>query len=168
MSQETVAAQAMITRFVQWQGRGLASVVADATYGNGEFLQWLLERDITPYMRTRDSALRKNSPLYGPERFTYLPESNSYLCPPGQQLNFVGVNVRNRTHAYIGNRKRCGACSQKAQCTTGRYKYLAIHVHEPARQRARELVNTPEFANAQRQQTSRKPRQASYLQSIRP
>jgi hypothetical protein len=151
MSQETVAAQEMITRFVQWQGRGPTSVVADATYGNGEFLQWLMERDITPYMRTRDSALRKNSPLYGPERFTYLPESIRYLCPAGQQLNFVGLNVRNRTHAYIGNRKRCGACSQKAQCTTGQYKYLAIHVHEPARQRARELVNTPEFASAQRQ-----------------
>ncbi len=151
MSQETVAAQDMIARFVQWQGREPASVAADATYGNGEFLQWLMERDITPYMRTRDSALRKNSPLYGPDRFTYLPESNSYLCPAGQQLNFVGLNVRNRTHAYIGNRKRCGACSQKAQCTTGQYKYLAIHIHEPARQRARELVNTPEFATAQRQ-----------------
>ena len=151
MSQETVAAQEMITRFVQWQGRGPTSVVADATYGNGEFLQWLMERDITPYMRTRDSALRKNSPLYGPERFTYLPASNSYLCPAGEQLNYVGLNVRNRAHAYIGSGKRCGACSQKAQCTSGRYKYLAIHIHEPARQRARELVNTPEFANAQRQ-----------------
>ena len=150
MSQETVAAQAMIARFAQWQGREPASVAADATYGNGEFLQWLMERGITPYMRTRDSALRKNSPLYGPERFTYLPESNRYLCPAGQQLNFVGLNVRNRTHAYIGSRKRCGACSQKAQCTTGKYKYLAIHMHEPARQRARDLVNTPAFVDAQR------------------
>jgi IS4 transposase len=28
---------------------------------------------------------------------------------------------------------------------------LVIHQHEPARQRARDLVNTPEFAKAQRQ-----------------
>lgn len=57
-------------------------------------------------MRTRDSAFRKNHhPLYGPERFTYLPESNSYRCPAGQQLNYVALNVRNRTHAYIGSRK---------------------------------------------------------------
>jgi len=151
MSQETVAAQDMITRFAQWQGQEPRSVAADATYGNGEFLQWLLERDIIPYMRTRDSALRKNNPLYGPERFTYLPESNSYRCPAGQQLNYVGLNVRNRTHAYIGSRKRCGACPQKTQCTSGQYKYLAIHIHEPARQRARDLANTPGFANAQRQ-----------------
>src|SRR5207245_769806 len=115
---------------------------------NGEFLQWLLDRGITPYMRTRDSALRKNNPFYGPERFTYLPESNRYLCPAGQQLNYVGLNVRNRA---IGSGKRCGACSQKTQCTSGRHKYLAIHRHEPARQRARELANTPAFASAQRE-----------------
>ena len=151
MSQETVAAQDMLTRFAQWQGGEPSSIAADATYGNGEFLQWLLDRGITPYMRTRDSALRKNNPGYGPERFTYLPESNSYRCPAGEQLNYVGLNVRNRAHAYIGSVKRCGACFQKAQCTSGRYKYLAIHVHEPARQRARELANTPEFAHAQRQ-----------------
>jgi transposase len=151
MSQETVAAQEMITRFAQWQGRGPASVVADATYGNGEFLQWLLDRGITPWMRTRDNARRKRSPFYGPERFTYLPASNSYLCPAGKQLNYVGLNVRNRAHAYIGSGKRCGACSQKAQCTSGRYKYLAIHIHEAARQRARELAATPAFAQAQRQ-----------------
>src|SRR2546423_878159 len=151
MSQETVAAQDMLTRFTQWQGREPESVAADTTYGNGEFLQWLADRSITPYMRTRDSIHRKNSPFYGPERFTYQPESNSYRCPAGEQLNYVGLNVRNRAHAYIGSGKRCGACSQKAQCTSGRYKYLAIHMDETARQRARELVNTPEFASAQRE-----------------
>jgi len=96
MSQETVAAQDMLTRFVQRQGRKPASIAADATYGNGEFLQWLLDRGITPYMRTRDSALRKNNPSYGPERFTYLPESNTYRCPAGEQLNYVGLNAQSR------------------------------------------------------------------------
>jgi hypothetical protein len=151
MSQETVAARDMITRFAQWQGRQPASLAADTTYGNGAFLRWLLERDITPYMRTRDSIHRKKSPFYGPECFTYVPESNSYRCPAGQQLNYGGRSMRNRTYAYIGTRKRCGACSQKAQCTSGGFRYLAIHMDEPARQRARELANTPEFADAQRQ-----------------
>ena len=151
MSQETVAAQDMLTCFAQWLGRAPESVAADTTYGNGEFLQWLADRSITPYMRTRDSIHRKNSPFYGPERFTYQPESNSYRCPAGEQLNYVGLNVRNRAQAYIGSAKRCGACSQKAHCTSGRYKYLAIHMDEPARQRARVLSNTPEFAHAQRQ-----------------
>jgi hypothetical protein len=120
LSQETVAAQAMIFRFSQWQGREPASLAADATYGDGEFLQWLLDRGITPYMRPRDSARRKQSPFYGPERFTYQPESNSYRCPAGEQLNYVGLNVRNRAHAYIGSAKRCGSCSQKEHCTNWR------------------------------------------------
>jgi len=50
-----------------------------------------------------------------------------------------------------GSAKRCGACSQEAQCTSGRYEYLATHIHEPARQRARELAGTPEFSKAQHQ-----------------
>src|SRR5258708_12156730 len=152
MSQETVAAQDMLARFTQWQGREPESVAADTTYGNGEFLQWLADRSITPYMRTRDSIHRKNSPFYGPERFTYQPESNSYRCPAGQQLNYGGRSIRNRTYAYIGTRKRCGACALKAQCTSGVFRFLAIHMDEPARHRPREVANTPQFAHAQRQQ----------------
>src|SRR2546421_10170017 len=66
MSQETVAAQDMIARFAAWQGREPASVAADTTYGNGEFLQWLADRNVPPYMRTRDSIHRKRSPFFGP------------------------------------------------------------------------------------------------------
>src|ERR1700704_3528503 len=151
MSQETVAAQDMLTRFTQWQGREPESVAADTTYGNGEFLQWLADRSITPYMRTRDSIHRKRSPFYGPERFTYEPENNRYICPAGQPLNYGGRVHRNRAYNYIGTRKRCGPCSQRPQCTSAAFRSLIIHQNEPARQRARELVNTPEFAHAQRQ-----------------
>src|ERR1700689_1372830 len=151
MSQETVAAQDMLPRFTQWQGREPESVAADTTYGNGEFLHWLADRSITPYMRTRDSIHRKNSPFYGPERFTYQPESNSYRCPAGQPLNYGGRSDRNRTYVYIGTRKRCGAGAQTPQCTSAAFRCPAIHMEEPARQRARELAKTPEFAHAQRQ-----------------
>jgi hypothetical protein len=151
MSQETVAGQAMLTRFAEGQGRAPDSVAADTTYGNGEFLQWLADRGITPYMRTRDSIHRKNSPFYGPERFTYEPESDRYLCPAGQPLNYGGQSHRNHAWTYIGTRKRCGACAQRPQCSSAAFRCLVIHQNEPARQRARELVNTPEFAQAQRQ-----------------
>jgi hypothetical protein len=102
-------------------------------------------------MRTRDSIHRKNSPYYGPERFTYEPESNRYICPAGQVLNYGGRVHRNRAYNYIGTRKRCGACSQRPQCTSAAFRSLIIHRYESARQRARELANTPEFVRAQRQ-----------------
>jgi transposase len=151
MSQETVAAQDMLTRFAQWRGQEPESVAADTTYGNGAFLQWLADRSITPYMRTRDSIHRKNSPFFGPERFTYESEHDRYICPAGQPLNYGGRSHRNHAWTYIGTRKRCGPCSLRPQCTSAAFRCLVIHQHEPARQRARELVNTPEFAQAQRQ-----------------
>src|SRR6202161_3017399 len=151
MSQETVAAQDMIARFAEWQGREPASVAADTTYGNGEFLQWLADRNITPYMRTRDSIHRKRSPFFAPERFTYEPEQDRYLCPAGQPLNYGGESHRNLSWTYIGTRKRCGPCALRPQCTSGAFRFLLIHQNEPARQRARELANTPGFAKAQRQ-----------------
>jgi transposase len=151
MSQETVAAQDMLTRFTQWQGREPESVAADTTYGNGEFLQWLADRSITPYMRTRDSIHRKRSPFFGPERFTYEPEHDRYICPAGEPLNYGGQSQRNHSWTYIGTRKKCGPCALRPQCTSAAFRCLVIHQHEPARQRARDLVNTEEFSKAQRQ-----------------
>jgi transposase len=151
LSEESRAAKEMISHFTQWQGKSPQSIVADASYGNGELLQWLMDRQITPYMPTRDAVARTRSPLFGPERFTYQPESNSYLCPAGQQLNYGGRNDRNRAFAYIGTRPKCGPCPLKPQCTQGAFRFLAIHMNEAARQRARDLWNTPQYEQAQRQ-----------------
>ncbi|MFZ0760291.1 MAG: transposase [Candidatus Sulfotelmatobacter sp.] len=151
MSQETVAAQDMLIRFARWQGREPESVAADTTYGHGELLQWLAERKITPYMRTRESIHRKRSPFFGPERFPYEPEHNRYICPAGQPLNYGGLGHSNQAWTYIGTRKHRGPCSLSPHCTSAAFRCLVIHQHEPARQRARELANTVEFSMAQRQ-----------------
>ncbi len=50
-----------------------------------------------------------------------------------------------------GSRKFCGAWFAKDAMPPRAVQYLAIHIHEPARQRARDLANTPAFANAQRE-----------------
>ena len=151
LSEESRAAEEMIARFAEWQGTKPHSLAADASYGNGELLQWLMDREITPYMPTRDAVARTRSPFFGPDRFTYSPDSNSYQCPAGQQLNYGGRNDRNRAFAYIGTRKKCGPCPLKPQCTRGAFRFLAIHMNETARQRARDLRATPEFEHAQRQ-----------------
>src|SRR5580704_15292367 len=86
----------------------------------------------------------------GAERFTYRPESSRYRCPAGQQLNYGGRSDRNRTYVYIETRKRCGARAKTAMHQRG-LPLSCHHMHEPVRQRARELARTPEFAKAQRQ-----------------
>src|SRR5215472_15404957 len=80
LSQESAAARDMIDRYRERHGRQPHSLAADTTYGNGELLQWLDDRGITPYIRVKENPLGK-SDLYGIEKFTYLPEQNCYVCP---------------------------------------------------------------------------------------
>ena len=112
-------------------------------------LQWLDDRGITPYIRVKEGP---NSPpdLYGIEKFTYVAEENCYLCPAGKPLNYVGINQRNRAHRYFSTVKRCRGCGQKPQCTRGKFRTIAIHTCEAARQKADAVAKTPEFAVAQR------------------
>ena len=48
----------------------------------------------------------------------------------------------------VGTRPKCGPCPLKPQCTRGAFRFLAIHMNEAARQRARDLWNTPEYEQA--------------------
>jgi transposase len=64
LSEESRAAEDMIARFAKWQGRKPQSIASDASYGNGEFLQWLMDREIKPYMPTMDAVGRTRSPFY--------------------------------------------------------------------------------------------------------
>jgi hypothetical protein len=88
--------------------------------------------------------------LYGIDQFRYVPEENRYICPEGKILKYVGINPLNRTHLYYSTVKRCRQCSQKGRCTRGKYRTLAIHTCESARQRAHALAKTPAFAISQR------------------
>ena len=65
-------------------------------------------------------------------------------------MKYVGINQLNRTHLYYSTPKRCRGCSQKEQCTRGKYRTIAIHTCEAARQRTYAVAKTPEFVPAQR------------------
>jgi transposase len=149
LSQESVAARNMIERYRERYGDLPQTLAADTTYGNGELLQWLDERGIAAYIRVKENP-NGTSDLYGIDKFTYRSENNSYVCPEGKQLTYVGINPRNRTHVYASTPKRCRECSQKSLCTRGKYRTIAIHTCEEARQRAKARVETPEFAISQR------------------
>lgn len=81
--------------------------------------------------------------MFSKNRHGRFQEANRYLCPAGKPLTYVGVNALNRTHVYAATPKRCRDCPQKTQCTKGRCRFLGVHIHEPARQRAQELARTP-------------------------
>jgi hypothetical protein len=113
------------------------------------FLRWLDERGIDPYIRVKECPT-PTTDLYGIDKFTYVPEQNCYVCPEGKRLTYVGINQLNRVHLFKSTLKRCRDCSQKQECTRGKYRTLAIHTCESARQRAYALAKTPAFAIAHR------------------
>jgi len=137
------------TRFTERRGSPPQTVAADTTYGNGEMLDWLEQHSITGHIPVKESPFVNNG-LYDVEQFTYRPENNTYICPQGKQLTYVGINARNRTHVYASTPKRCRDYSRKAQCTRGQTRILQIHVYAGARQRARERAKTPDFGIALR------------------
>src|SRR5882757_1823428 len=110
LSQESVAARDMIERYRERYGYLPQTLAADTTYGNGELLQWLDERGIAAYIRVKENPNGRTD-LYGIDQFTYRPEENSYICPEGKVLKYVGINARNRTHVYYSTPQRCRACS---------------------------------------------------------
>jgi hypothetical protein len=67
---------------------------------------------------------------------------------PPTKLWWVGPNCH---FIYLSDDFPLIPSPQRPQCTSAAFRYLAIHMDESARQRARELVNTPEFAKAQRE-----------------
>jgi hypothetical protein len=86
LSQESAAARDMIERYRERYGYRPQTLAADNTYGNGEFLQWLDDHGIAPYIRVKENP---NGPtdLYGIDQFTYVPEENCYICREGKRLN---------------------------------------------------------------------------------
>jgi len=115
-----------------------------------EFLSWLESQGIVSYIPLRLHYPSGNQ-LYGLDRFIYRPETNSFECPEGRELKYRGIKpATNRSHLYRSTEAQCRGCPRKAECTSGRYKQLVIHVEEDVRQRARQRTQEAAFFRHQR------------------
>ena len=73
LSQEIIAARRMLERANERFGLQPASVTADKSYGTGEFLSWLSERQMTPYISVLDRK-QQTKGFYTQHGFTRVPE----------------------------------------------------------------------------------------------
>ena len=149
-SREIQAAETMLAKCVHRFRLEPRTLAADGGYGGAEFLNGLERRGIDSYIPLR-KHYPSNAHLYGIDRFTHHPETNSYECPEGKALKFIGIKPAvNRSYIYRSTATKCGGCPRKAECTTGRYRQLVIHVEEAVRQRAQERTQAPAFFRHQR------------------
>ena len=86
--QETIAARRMLGR-VEKLGLHPDSVGADKAYGSGEFLSWLLARDIQPHIPVIDRRHQTRG-RFTRDAFRYEPQENAYYCPEGKPLHYRG------------------------------------------------------------------------------
>ena len=147
-SQETLAARHMLEHGGQF-GIHPQSLAADKAYGSGEFLAWLLARNIQPRIPVIDRR-HQTQGRFTAEHFRYEPKENVYYCPEGKPLHYRGQRRSSGGDLYRSTETQCRGCPHKKLCTAGPYRRLFVHWQEPARQTVRELASTPDHKRSQR------------------
>ena len=92
--QEVLAARRMIEHVGQLGVRP-QNLAADKAYGSGEFLAWLLARDIQPHIPVIDRRHQTRG-RFTRDTFRYEPKENAYYCPEGNPctIEVRGAAVR--------------------------------------------------------------------------
>ena len=146
--QEVLAARRMLER-VDQLGVRPQNLAADKAYGSGEFLAWLLERNIQPHIPVIDRR-HQTKGHFTREQFRYESKENVYYCPEGKPLRYRGQSLGSQGYLYCSTEAQCHGCPQKKSCTPGLSRRLFVHWQEPARQTVRALADTPEYKRSQR------------------
>jgi Transposase DDE domain len=147
-SQETLAARRMLEHVGQF-GIQPQNLAADKAYGSGEFLAWLLARNIQPHIPVIDRQHQTRG-RFTRDAFRYEPKENAYYCPEGKPLHYRGQRCSSGGNLYRSTEAQCRDCPQKKLCTAGPYRRLFVHWQEPARQVARALAETADYKRSQR------------------
>ena len=152
---ETFATRTMIERvkdrFDLWPER----LIADTAYGSGEFLGWLVEEQgIEPHIPVIDKSKRTDG-TFSREDFRYDYETDAYICPADKKLlharrNFQTLRSEPKDTSFLkygAAKAECEACHLKEQCCPkGAPRRLLRSQHEGARQMARDIAKTEDYA----------------------
>jgi transposase len=145
---EVRATKTMIERTERRLDLKPARLAADTAYGTGKFLGWLVGAGITPHIPVWEMANRDDG-TFSRSDFIFDKAKNEYRCPNGKALRTTGKVHDGRTILYRASKFDCDACPLKAQCcpnVPGRK--VPRDVNEEARDHARALRGTPEFAKS--------------------
>ncbi len=129
-------------------------LAADTAYGSAEMLGWLVkEQSIAPHIPVMDKSERKDG-AFPATAFAFDAEANEYSCPGGKKLKKYWRTMKKErsglckddTYRYYARKTDCSACTLKSKCTPNQaIRKIARHIHEDARERAREIAKTEEY-----------------------
>ena len=142
---EVASTRVMIERTNRRLGLKPDLLAADSAYGTGQFLAWLIDRNISPHVSVRDLSARKDG-TFSRADFRYDKDQDIYTCPAGKTLKTTGRVHDGKTILYRAIKADCQHCPLKQRCCPkAPVRKVPRDVNEAARDVARSLVGTPSF-----------------------
>jgi Transposase DDE domain len=127
-------------------------------YGSGPMLGWLVDRKINPHIPVLDKAGRTDG-TWSRADFEWDRENNQYICPEGEALKQFRRNYSDPCRGpdgkgvakYRALKLTCQACPLKAKyCPNADFRSITREEHEDARQVARNIAKTKQYAISMR------------------
>ncbi len=145
---EVAATKTMITRTEQRLGLKAKRLIADTAYGTGNFLGWLIAAGITPHIPVWDKSTREDG-TFSRLDFAFDSNRNLYVCPAGKVLTTTGSIGADHVLRYRARKRDCQLCPLRPQCCPNTpSRKVTRDCNERARDHARALMGTPEFAKS--------------------
>ena len=145
---EVAATKTMIERTQTRMALKPKRLVADTAYGTGKFLGWLIGSGITPHIPVWDMSERDDG-TFSRANFTFDKERNVYVCPAGKLLTTTGSVGADHVVRYLALKRDCEPCPLKSQCCPKTpSRKVPRDINENARNHARTLMGTSEFAKS--------------------
>jgi hypothetical protein len=145
---EVAATKIMIERVQTRMALKPKRLIADTAYGTGKFLGWLIGTGITPHIPVWDKSRREDG-TFSRIDFTFDKERNVYVCPAGKLLTTTGNIGADHILRYLALKRDCETCPVKLKCCPNTpSRKVPRDLNEDARDHARALMGTPEFAKS--------------------
>ena len=108
----------------------------------------MIESGVTPHIPVWDKSTREDG-TFSRADFTFDKERNVYVCPAGKLLTTTGSVGADHVLRYLALKRDCEPCPLKPRCCPKTpSRKVTRDVNEDARDHARALMGTPEFAKS--------------------
>jgi transposase len=111
-------------------GADTLDVLADRGYFSGDEVLACEPLGVTPYVPKPLTSGAKAKGRFGKQDFVYVADDDVYRCPAGERLTRRSTSVEDGMTLHIYWTTKCGDCSLKPQCTTGKERRIKRWEHE--------------------------------------
>jgi transposase len=120
------------------------NILADRGYSNGEQASRCEEAGLVPHVPSRRGINNKgDGSMLDRSAFLYQPETDSFLCPQGKQLNRKQLSRKDHAIYYQAEANDCGSCAMKSRCTQAPQRSVTRHLYDDVLNRMQQRA-TPE------------------------